>query len=425
MPRLRRADCSAPGLTRRRHGRGFAYLDADGETIRDPEDLGRIGELGIPPAWRDVWICPDARGHLQATGIDAAGRKQYLYHPQWRTRRDQEKFDEMLAFARALPALRAHVDADLSASDDLTRDRVLACAVRLLDRGFFRIGSEQYTVQNESYGLATMRKEHVTLDPEHRAMVFDYVAKSGKRRVQGVVDPAAFDVVATLKRRRGGGPELLAYKTGRGWSDIKSADINEYLKEATGADFSAKDFRTWAATVLAAIGLAVSGEVAATATGRKRAVGGAVKEVSHYLGNTPAVCRAAYIDPRVIDAYNGGLIIRGGLEQVGDTEGRGEPGRRKGGAGGAADPPACRRGGRARPHLRADGVAGSGTGRGLSGGSAVRRSSSRRPENSSRSAGPPVTPWTTIETTMHASAVHTTMRSSPPDSAPAVTIVAA
>jgi DNA topoisomerase I len=324
MPRLRRADCSAPGLTRRRHGRGFTYLDADGHTIRDPEDLGRIGELGIPPAWKDVWICPDARGHLQATGIDAAGRKQYLYHPQWRTRRDQEKFDEMIAFARALPALRDHVDADLAATDELTRERVLACAVRLLDRGFFRIGSEQYTVQNESFGLATMRKEHVMLDPEHRGMVFDYVAKSGKRRVQGVVDPAAFEVVATLKRRRGGGPELLAYKRGRGWSDVKSADINEYLKDATGADFSAKDFRTWAATVLAAIALAVSGEVAATETGRKRAVARAVKEVSHYLGNTPAVCRASYIDPRVIDAYNGGLIIRGVLEQVGDTAQPGE-----------------------------------------------------------------------------------------------------
>ena len=157
-PRLRRADCSSPGLTRRRQGKGFTYLDADGERITEPEDLERIAELGIPPAWKDVWICPDARGHLQATGIDAAGRKQYLYHPQWRTRRDSEKFDEMIRFARALPKLREHVDADLTATDELTRERVLACAVRLLDRGFFRIGSEQYTVQNESYGLATMRK---------------------------------------------------------------------------------------------------------------------------------------------------------------------------------------------------------------------------------------------------------------------------
>jgi DNA topoisomerase IB len=323
-PRLRRADCSSPGLTRRKAGKGFTYLDSDGERVTEPEDIERIAELGIPPAWKDVWICPDSRGHLQATGIDAAGRKQYLYHPQWRTRRDSEKFDEMLDFAAALPKLREVVDGHLESTDELTRNRVLACAVRLLDRGFFRIGSEQYTVQNESYGLATMRKEHVTLDPEMRGMVFDYVAKSGKRRVQGVVDPAAFEVVAALKRRRGGGPELLAYKDGRSWSDVRSPDINEYLKEATGDDFSAKDFRTWAATMLAAIGLAVSGEVAATKTGRKRAVTRAVKEVSHYLGNTPAVCRASYIDPRVIDAYNGGLIIRGVLKDIADTAEPGE-----------------------------------------------------------------------------------------------------
>jgi DNA topoisomerase-1 len=324
MPRLRRADCSSPGLTRRRHGRGFTYLDADGQTITEPEDLGRVAELGIPPAWEDVWICPDELGHLQATGIDAAGRKQYLYHPQWRTRRDSEKFDEMTRFARALPALREHVDGDLAATDQLTRERVLACAVRLLDRGFFRVGSEQYTAQNESFGLATMRKRHVTLEPERYSMVFDYKAKSGKRRIQGVVDPAAFEVVAALKRRRGGGSDLLAYKNGRAWSDVRSNDINEYLHEATGDDFSAKDFRTWAATMLAAIALAVSGEVAASPTGRKRAVARAVKEVSHYLGNTPAVCRASYIDPRVIDRYNGGLIIRGVLEEIADTAEPGE-----------------------------------------------------------------------------------------------------
>jgi DNA topoisomerase-1 len=323
-PRLRRADCSSPGLTRRRQGKGFSYVDADGEKVTEPEDLTRISELGIPPAWKDVWICPDERGHLQATGIDAAGRKQYLYHPQWRTRRDSEKFEEMIRFARALPMMRKHVDADLAATDQLTRERVLACAVRLLDRGFFRVGSEQYTVQNESFGLATMRKQHVTLDPEHSGMVFDYRAKSGKRRLQGVIDPAAFEVVSALKRRRGGGQELLAYKDGRAWSDVRSTDINEYLKEATGDDFSAKDFRTWAATMLAAIALAVSGEVADTKTGKKRAVVRAVKEVSHYLGNTPAVCRASYIDPRVIDGYNGGLIIRGVLTEIADTAEPGE-----------------------------------------------------------------------------------------------------
>ena len=188
------------------------------------------------------------------------------------------------------------------------RDRVLACALRLLDHGFFRIGSEDYAVTNETYGLATMRKEHVKLEADD-TMVFDYIAKSGKRRVQGVVDPLSFAVVSALKRRRSGGEELLAYKQGGAWRDVKSPDINAFLKEVTGGDHSAKDFRTWSATLLAAVALSVSGEVAGTKTGRKRAVARAVKEVSHYLGNTPAVCRASYIDPRVIDAYSGGVII--------------------------------------------------------------------------------------------------------------------
>jgi DNA topoisomerase-1 len=307
MPRLRRSDCSGPGIVRRRRGKGFEYLDAGGERIDDPEVLARISELGIPPAWKDVWICSSERGHLQATGIDAAGRKQYLYHSQWRARRDAEKFDDMARFARALPTLRARVAEDLD-GEELDRTRVQACAVRLLDRGFFRIGSEEYTVQNESFGLATMRKSHVMLASDYE-MVFDYPAKSGQRRIQAVVDPDAGAVVAALKRRRGGGEELLAYKNGRRWHDLRSEDINAYIKEATGDDFSAKDFRTWNATVLAAVALAVAGEVAGSATGRKRAITRAVKEVAHYLGNTPAVCRASYIDPRVFDAYRGGLII--------------------------------------------------------------------------------------------------------------------
>ncbi|MET0769032.1 MAG: DNA topoisomerase IB, partial [Solirubrobacteraceae bacterium] len=269
--------------------------------------------LGIPPAWKDVWICPWAQGHIQATGVDAAGRKQYLYHPEWRTRRDAEKFDEMLSFAKALPDLRSHVAAQLEASEELTRERVLACAVRLLDRGFFRIGTEEYAEANESFGLATMRKQHVRLDDDD-TMVFDYPAKHGKRQVRAVIDPVASEVVAKLKRRRGGGEELLAFRQGRGWCDLRSVDINEYIKDVTGAGYSAKDFRTWNATVLAAVGLAVSGEVAGSKTGRKRAISRAVKEVAHYLGNTPAVCRASYIDPRVFDRYEGGLTIRPALE---------------------------------------------------------------------------------------------------------------
>jgi DNA topoisomerase I len=307
MARLRRADCSGPGIARVKRGRGFSY-QYETELVDDPEVLARIRQLAIPPAWRDVWICPHANGHLQATGIDDAGRKQYRYHDDWRRRRDQEKFDDMVRFAHALPDLRERVAEDLTSSPDLTRERVLACAVRLLDRGFFRIGSEEYSVQNESYGLATMRKEHVRIE-DGETMVFDYPAKSGQRRVQGLVDPEALAVVAKLRRRRAGGDELLAYKRGRTWHDVRSDDINDYLKTATGDDFSAKDFRTWSATVLCAVALAVSGEVAATKTGRKRAAVRAVKEVSHYLGNTPAVCRASYIDPRVFDAYQGGLVI--------------------------------------------------------------------------------------------------------------------
>ena len=296
-----------PRDPRRGRGRGFEYLDDDGDRVDDPEDA-----RADPRARRSR---PPGRtsGSARAErppagdGIDAAGRKQYLYHAQWRVRRDAEKFDDMARFARALPGLREQVEDDLD-GDGFTRERVLACAVRLLDRGFFRIGSEEYTVQNESFGLATMRKSHVTIGADG-AMEFDYPAKSGQRRVQAVVDPQAGEIVAALKRRRGGGDELLAYKEGRRWRDMRSEDVNAYIKDVTGDDFSAKDFRTWNATVLAAVALAVAGAVAGTPTGRKRAISRAIKEVAHYLGNTPAVCRASYIDPRVFDAYNAGLVI--------------------------------------------------------------------------------------------------------------------
>ena len=317
MARLRRVDCSTPGIRRRRRGKGFEYVDGDGTKVTDPEVLSRIAELVIPPAWEDVWICPFPMGHIQATGIDARGRKQYRYHDMWRQRRDQEKFDSMVSFARTLPLMRKRVQRELR-RDGLDRDRVLAAAVRLLDRGFFRVGGEDYAVENETYGLATMHKKHVTL--LDNSLLFDYPAKSGKRRVQNVVDPEVAEIVAALKRRRGGNPELLAYKEGRRWVDVKSADINAYVKQVTGGDFSAKDFRTWNATVLASVALAVSGQAATLSkTARKRAVTRAVKEVSHYLGNTPAVCRASYIDPRVFDRFDSGLTIGGVMEDIGDT----------------------------------------------------------------------------------------------------------
>ncbi|MBV9213388.1 MAG: DNA topoisomerase IB [Actinobacteria bacterium] len=317
MARLRRVDCSGPGIRRRRRGRGFEFVDEDGNRVDEPEVLARIGELVIPPAWDEVWVCPYPLGHIQATGIDARGRKQYIYHPHWRARRDQQKFDSMIDFARALPLMRRRIRRDL-ADTEMSRQRVLACAVRLLDRGFFRVGGEDYAVENETYGLATMLKSHVTVGGAE--LTFDYPAKSGQRRVQSVVDPEVAEIVRALKRRRGGSPELLAYREGRRWVDVKSAEINEYVKRVTGGDFSAKDFRTWNATVLAAVALAVSGPAAtASKTARKRAKVRAVKEVAHYLGNTPAVARASYIDPRVFDRFDSGLTIGGVLPEVADS----------------------------------------------------------------------------------------------------------
>jgi len=242
----------------------------------------------------------------------------------------------MLRFARALPRLREHVERDLASprtkfvqghhrrrrsvpdreEDDMSSPRVLAAAVRLLDRGFFRIGSEDYAVENETYGLATMRKEHVTL-LDGGMLRFEYPAKHGAQRVQRVIDPEVASVVARLKRRRGGSPELLAHRRGRRWHDVTSADINAYIKEVIGEDFSAKDFRTWGATVLAAVGLAVSGAAHETKTARKRAVARVMREVGHHLGNTPAVARASYVDPRVIDRYLDGLTILPALELLG------------------------------------------------------------------------------------------------------------
>jgi DNA topoisomerase I len=353
VPRLRRVDCSGPGIRRRRRGRSFSYEGPAGEAVTDPEALARIRGLAIPPAWKDVWICPIPTGHLQAVGTDAAGRRQYLYHETWRTRRDQAKFDHMLEFAHALPGLRERA-AEHLAQPGLTRERVLACATRLLDRGFFRMGTEGYAEQHQTYGLATIQKRHVRLDGD--LITFDYAAKNGKRRLASVLDPAVREVVAQLKRRGGGGPDLLAFKQGRAWVDVRSEDINAYIREQTGGDFTAKDFRTWSATVLAAVALASSfperaGRVCPTRmrracpslsvgecdvdtrpalsarsrTARARAISRAVKEVAHYLGNTPAVCRASSIDPRLFDRYRSGLTIAGALEQLGRVDEPGEP----------------------------------------------------------------------------------------------------
>ncbi|HEX3512222.1 MAG TPA: DNA topoisomerase IB [Solirubrobacteraceae bacterium] len=321
IARLRRSSCAAPGFSRRRRGRGFEYRDADGERIDDPEVIERIAGLAIPPAWRDVWICMDPLGHLQATGRDAAGRKQYLYHERWRSHRDRLKFDTMLAFGKALPRLRRRVSRELGSSsapltaEDLIEERVLACAVRLLDVGFFRIGSDDYAERNESYGLTTLLREHVTITGG--SMIFDYRAKSGQRRVQEITDAGALAVVAALRRRRAG-QQLLAYRTARGWSDVAAADVNEYIKRHMSEVFSAKDFRTWNASVLAAVALAATDPRDVSGPARERAVRDAVRTVSAYLGNTPAVCRTAYIDPRVIDRFHAGHTIAETLGHAGD-----------------------------------------------------------------------------------------------------------
>jgi DNA topoisomerase-1 len=289
----------APGIRRVRRGRGFQYLDEGGERITDTQTIERLAELRVPPAWQDVWVCSDPMGHLQATGIDAAGRKQYLYHQRWRERRDQEKFDRMIEFARALPRVRRRVAADLE-RDEVDRERVLAASVRLLDRGCFRIGGEGYAENNGTYGLATMQRRHVTINGDE--IVFDYEAKGGQRRLQAVVDPDLRPVIERLKRRRSG-RELLAYRNGRGWVDVRSEDVNAYLKDAAAEDFSAKDFRTWNATLLAAVALAGMGSVPETKGGRRRRINDAVEAVAEFLGNTPAICRRSYIDPRVFDRY--------------------------------------------------------------------------------------------------------------------------
>ena len=323
VARLRRSDCAAPGIARRQRGRGFEYRDPAGDRIDDPELLERAAQLAIPPAWRDVWICMDSLGHLQATGIDAAGRKQYLYHQHWRTHRDRLKFDSMIAFGEMLPRLRRRLGKDLAiGSDELPRERVLACSVRLLDLGFFRIGSEDYAERNESYGLTTMLKRHVSI--EDGEVLFDYIAKSGVRRVQAIADADVLEVIATLKRRRGSG-QLLAYRAGRRWVEIHADDVNAYIKQTGGGDFSAKDFRTWNATVLAAVALGAEQTGGQTGAGkspaksqpsRRRVVNAAVKTVAAYLGNTPAVCRSSYIDPRVIDRYQANVTIAPVLQRL-------------------------------------------------------------------------------------------------------------
>ena len=305
VPRLRRVSPRDPGWTRRRAGKGFVYLDESGNRLETAQ-IQRCKLLVIPPAWEQVWICPVPNGHLQAVGTDDAGRRQYLYHEQWRLKRDRLKHDRVLEVAARLPEARRAVAGDLQL-EGMPYERALGTAFRLLDLGFFRIGGEAYAEANNSYGLATIQKEHVSI--ENGSVIFNYVAKSGQERYVALADDLVLRAVRDLLARRGGGPELLAYKDGRQWRDVSSTDINSYIKTHVGEEMSAKDFRTWHGTVIAAVVLAEANESARTMSARKRAVSSAMKEVAGYLGNTPAVARASYVDPRVIDLFNDGVTI--------------------------------------------------------------------------------------------------------------------
>jgi DNA topoisomerase-1 len=315
MPRLRTVSPNSVGWTRRRVGRHFSYVDQRGEKL-GADDVARIKALVIPPAWNDVWICPQPNGHIQAVGVDAAGRRQYLYHPQWRAHRDKMKFDRVTEVARKLPEVRAAILEHL-VLDGMPQERAVATAIRLLDLGYFRIGSDAYADANGSFGLTTLEKRHVR---RHRdQLVFRFTGKSGIDHVIEIDDPLAVDAVDTMRRRRGGGDRLLAYKQVRAWTPMDAATVNAFLRESTGAEITAKDFRTWHATVLAAAALAGSDERGDTQASRRRAVSAAMKEVANYLGNTPAVARSSYVDPRVIDLYEDGVTISEAVHREYDT----------------------------------------------------------------------------------------------------------
>lgn len=311
MVRLRRVRLDQPGWTRRRAGRGFLYLDSERHRVTDPEHLDRITALAIPPAWRDVWICPWPHGHIQAAGIDDAARRQYLYHVQWHARRARLKHDHVLEVARRLPAARRRVRTDL-ALPGMPRDKALALAFRLLDRAYLRVGTEGYTRRHGSFGLATLRREHVRVLPDEDgrpgAVHLVFPAKSGQVRDTVVDDEVVADLVRTLLRRRDPGPELLAWRDDDEWHDVTSADVGRYVRDRLG-EATPKDFRTWHATVLAARGLAAAGPPPRSDRARRRVVASVVKDVAEELGNTPAVARASYIDPRVLDLWERGTTI--------------------------------------------------------------------------------------------------------------------
>jgi DNA topoisomerase-1 len=299
VPGLRRSDPHGPGTTREHSEAGFRYRDPSGAVITDAGTLRRIAALVIPPAWTDVWISPDPLGHIQATGVDIRGRTQYRYHPTWREQRDAQKFAHMLRFADALPALRTATVHDLKRRQ-LDKDRVVASAVRLIDLGLFRIGGERYAELDHHYGAATLEKRHVRVTRE--GVLFDYIAKEGKRRTITVTDEAIRSTVRNLLRSGNGLDALFCWEDGDTWHPLRSHHVSAYIAARAGGHFTAKEFRTWNATVLMGLLLANAAPSPA-AHSRKRVIAASVRGVADWLGDTPAVARSSYIDPRLISRY--------------------------------------------------------------------------------------------------------------------------
>jgi DNA topoisomerase I len=318
--RLRRSVVSGPGLTRVRRGRGFSYHDHEGKPISDEATLTRIKDLVIPPAWKKVWISPYDNGHIQAVGTDAAGRKQYLYHEKWQEERAEEKFDRVLEMSKALPEMRRRIGQDLRRRG-LDRERVLALALQLLDLGYFRAGGEQYAEENNSFGISTLLCEHVSL--QRAAVEFDFPAKSGVRRTLLIDDPEVVRSVRALMRRPDRTERFLSCRAGESWRDVHSDDLNARFKELVGAEYTVKDLRTWHGTVLAAAAF-VDADPPVNKTVIKRVESAVMKEVSAELGNTPAVARASYVDPRVVQGYEKGLTIAAGVRRADRVRNAGE-----------------------------------------------------------------------------------------------------
>jgi DNA topoisomerase-1 len=318
--RLRRSVVSGPGLHRVRRGRGFSYHDQEGKPITDETTLARIKGLVIPPAWKNVWISPHPTGHIQAVGTDVAGRRQYLYHEKWQQDRAEEKFDRVLEMSKALPQMRRQINADLR-KRGLERDRVLALALQLLDLGFFRAGGEQYAEENNSFGIATLLCEHVAL--RRQAVEFDFPAKSGVRRTLLIEDGEVVRSVRALLRRPERGDRLLVCQNSSGWKDIHADDLNARFKELVGDEYTVKDLRTWHGTVLAAAAF-VDADPPVNKTVIKRVESAVMKEVAEELGNTPAVARGSYVDPRVVEGYEKEMTIATGVRRANRAKSAGE-----------------------------------------------------------------------------------------------------